>query len=165
LGLLVTMTYDLHSDILTITDDDSGEFVTLCAKSGGAPFGDPIPVGRWEILEQAQRSGFWRLDAIDDKPRNDVHESTKRNELRLHGPGLTIGCIAARQDCKNCWDSVVDILNNTTTINVKVESRRRLQWLRGPAVETVKMYGVLTVTNSSKDDSETKQKCKCECPD
>ncbi len=163
IGLLVFGAYDLDSQYLVITDEDTHETIVLCAESGGNPYGKPIPGGKYEILERAGRAEFYRLDAIDSKPRNDTHEPTGRTELRLHKPGRTIGCIAAAKDCKNCWESVVKLINKTKTLNVDVTSHRRFEFIRGPAKENIKKYGELRVIRSGVKDEETKRKCECNC--
>jgi hypothetical protein len=109
---------------LIVTDDDTKEEVVVDVTSGGKPWGDPIPKGKWEILaqERARDSsrpsvpGENRLDAVDSNPRNDVHEPTGRTNFRLHGPGNTIGCIAC-SDLKG-WERIKALISRTKTTTV-----------------------------------------------
>ena len=116
LGLLVDVTYNSATGYLTVTDRDTGQTITAKAESGGKPFGDPIPTGQYEILDQARNPDFFRLDPLDSNPRNDVHDATGRNLFRLHGPGATIGCIACTDQEK--WKQIRDLIKNTSTISV-----------------------------------------------
>jgi len=98
---------------LFLYDVDTGESVDVPAESGGNPFGSPIPSGTWEILEQARRDDFFRLEAIDSDPGDDTHKQTGRNRFRLHKPGRTIGCIAVKDSAD--WARVKSLLNRTQT--------------------------------------------------
>ena len=57
-GLLVEAQYDAGSGTLQVIDLDTGRMVIINAESGGKPFGDPIPNGAFEILEQGRRFGL-----------------------------------------------------------------------------------------------------------
>ena len=115
-GLLVEAQYDAGSGTLQVIDLDTGRMVIINAESGGKPFGDPIPNGAFEILEQGRRSDFFRLDALDAHPRNDIQDPSGRDHFRLHRPGLTTGCIAAKD--RSGWDQVRDLIENTSTETV-----------------------------------------------
>ena len=61
LGLLVTGIYNEATGILTVMDLDNLETISINAESGGKPFGAPIPVGNYDILEQGRKPDFFRL--------------------------------------------------------------------------------------------------------
>ena len=117
LGLLVEAIFDKSTGIFTVTDTNTGVSISVSAESGGKPFGDPIPTGSYEILDQARNPNFFRLDPVDTNPRNDTHEPTGRGQFRLHGPGRTIGCIACKFQAP--WNRILDLINNTSTTTVK----------------------------------------------
>jgi hypothetical protein len=164
LGLLVTGAYDLNTGNLVITDVDTGETIILCGESGGKPFGDPIPTGEWEILDHPT-ADFFRLDAVDSTPRNDIHEPTGRDHFRLHKPGRTIGCIAAKPECGDCWNKVRDLIRKTKTVSVTVTTQRK--WPLSPIQETLKKFGDFRVVDTSKGarPDEKFKPCECHCKD
>jgi len=112
-GMLVTATYNKGSGQLTVTDSDTGQTVTINAESGGKPFGDPIPNGTYDILEQQRKPDEFRLDKEDGTPFDDIDDVTGRSHFRLHHPGRTIGCIAAID--WNSWNGVFNIISKTKT--------------------------------------------------
>jgi hypothetical protein len=114
-GRLVNGIFDCKSGKLMLWDLNTGQMVTINASSGGNPFGAPIPDGVWNIL-QARQNGFYRLDAEDSKPNNDIYEPTGRSRFRLHRPGRTTGCIAA--DDWNGWNQANELLQSTETDTV-----------------------------------------------
>jgi hypothetical protein len=163
LGLLVSGWYDINTGIMVITDDETKESITLCGESGGKPFGDPIPAGPYEILNHPNND-FLRLDPVDEIPRNDTHEETGRTYFRLHKPGRTIGCIAAKDECRDCWERVRDMIRATKTEDVQSIAKRR--WPLPPAIESIKKFGTLSVKNTTTESSEAEKirnKCKCSC--
>jgi RHS repeat-associated protein len=115
-GKGVDVTYDGSTGKLSVLDWTTGRSFETRAESGGKPFGDPIPVGEYDILERSGRSGFFRLDPVDITPRNDIHEPSGRDHFRLHHPGRTIGCIAVCDAAD--WRIVEDIIRNTSTETV-----------------------------------------------
>ena len=163
LGLLVSGWYDRNTGIMVITDDDTGEKIILCGESGGKPYGDPIPAGGFDILDHPNQD-FFRLDAVDKTPRNDIHEPTGRTHFRLHKPGRTIGCIAAKTECGDCWGNVRDMIRKTKTEDIEVTSQRR--WPLPLKKETIKKFGNFTVKDTSDDAEAAKNildECKCSC--
>jgi RHS repeat-associated protein len=138
-GLLVDVVYSLSRGELSIVDSTTGQHVSLGASSGGRPRGDPIPVGRWEILERAGKADWFRLDAVDSRLRDDVHQPTGRNAFRLHGPGNTIGCVAASD--RERWQAAAAMIRGTRTVSVDDNSVP--WWGVGPA-QIIK-FGTLTV--------------------
>ena len=112
-------TFSKSTGILTLRDNDSGKEVSGKYFTGGIA-GAPIPNGTYEILEQAQREGFYRLDLVDVNPRNDVAElpdGSTRDRFRLHGQGMSLGCVTA---CEGTDHSKIDkFLQNTKTSVVK----------------------------------------------
>ena len=116
LGLLVDAYYDSSSGTVTVVDRDTGQIASGPAISGGVPFGDRLPNGPYEILDQARNPESFRLDPLDDNLRDDVHDPTGRDRFRLHEPGNTIGCIAVEE--QNDWDKIRNLINNTRTDTV-----------------------------------------------
>ena len=112
-GMLVQAIYNKNSGQLTVTDLDTGQTVTINVESGGKPFGDPIPNGTYDILEQQRKPDEFRLDKEDGTPYDDIDDATGRSHFRLHHPGRTIGCIAAKD--WNGWNSVFNIISKTKT--------------------------------------------------
>ncbi len=161
LGMEVYIVFNRSTGTVIVTDRDTNTVLIYCGESGGRPWGDPIPLGSYEILERAGRAEYFRLDAMDSDWRNDVHEPTGRDRFRLHGPGMTVGCISATGNCATCWSQAATLIENTSTINVEVESHRRFDSIRGPAIETIKRYGVLEVIETSSNPIE----CECDCPE
>ncbi|WP_139841191.1 RHS repeat-associated core domain-containing protein [Methylocaldum sp. SAD2] len=146
MGLEVVGTYDPYTGKFSLTDLDSGRSVTVNAESGGKPFGDPIEPGRYEILERAGRPGFYRLDAIDANPRNDIHDQTGRDSFRLHQPGRTIGCIAV---CEwNDWRAVDSMISHTSTTTVKDNFHPWWDIFKVTDAGGITKYGELTVIDS-----------------
>ncbi len=107
-GLEVEAFYSLSSKSFYVIDIDNNSVASMKAYSGGNPYGKPIPIGSWEILERAGKIDFFRLDAIDSTPRNDKHEPTGRTVFRLHKPGRSIGCITAED--RDSWNKVRDLI-------------------------------------------------------
>ncbi|WP_241971794.1 RHS repeat-associated core domain-containing protein [Aliidiomarina sanyensis] len=121
-GREVRAIYYQDSNILTMRDRDTKERISIGAISGGKPYGDPIPPGRYAIL-YTPREDFFRLEPMDSKFGDDKHDATGRTEFRLHRPGLTIGCIAAED--WDGWGQVKQMLDNTSTTQTTVDSKSR----------------------------------------
>jgi len=141
LGLLVDGYYDTSSGTITIVDRDTGQIASGPAISGGKPFGDRLPNGTYEILDQARIPESFRLDPLDGNPRNDTHDQSGRDRFRLHEPGNTIGCIAV--DEQNDWDRIRDLINNTRSDTVMDNSNPWWAPWRSPTPIT--RYGNLYV--------------------
>ncbi|MCC6133632.1 MAG: hypothetical protein IT186_27190 [Acidobacteria bacterium] len=147
-GLIVDAVFDLSTGLLIARDRDTGAAVVIEAESGGKPFGDPIPEGRWEILERAGKPDFFRLDAIDTNLRDDIHESTGRTNFRLHRPGRTIGCIAAKD--WNGWPTFQKLLLATRTHTVD-DHYEGSTWAKVfPQHNYIKRFGFLSVIRSTR---------------
>ena len=141
LGLLVDAVYDSKTGLITVTDRNNGQSISISAASGGKPFGKPIPQGKYEILDQARNPESFRIDAWDSLPRNDIHEPTGRDRFRLHEPGRTIGCIAATE--RDQWNKLRNLINNTTTETVSDNATP--WWKPWSPAETIVKYGDLIV--------------------
>ena len=142
LGLLVDAYYNSQKGEVTVRDRDTGQTVTVPATSGGVPFGERLPDGKYEILDRAGNPESFRLDPVDENPRNDRHDPSGRHEFRLHEPGNTTGCIAV--DNRDDWERVRDLINNTRTDTVM--DRAKPPWwapLRRP--RPITRYGDLYV--------------------
>jgi hypothetical protein len=112
-GLLVRGVYNRATGQLTVVDLDTKQTITIQAESGGKPFGDPIPNGSYDILEQQRNLGEYRLDRQDSRPYDDIDEVTVRSHFRLHHPGRTIGCIAPKGWEE--WSAMYDLIARTKT--------------------------------------------------
>jgi hypothetical protein len=110
-------------------------------RTSGKPFGDPIPAGEYEILAQARRENFYRLDRIDNMLRNDIDDESGRNEFRLHRPGRTIGCIAAKE--WEGWNRLKRLIDKTRTDTVLDHAHPWWKFWAKP--EPILKYGTLTV--------------------
>ncbi|MBO4785264.1 MAG: DUF2778 domain-containing protein, partial [Lachnospiraceae bacterium] len=129
-GYLVTGTYNKSTGLLTLTDNDTKKSVSGQYFTGGKPYGEPIPNGKYEILDHVPdktsknyKPGRYRLDAIDANPRNDIHEPTGRNNFRLHGFGNSTGCLTA---CENTnHKEIDDFIQKTKTEPVNIQSPER----------------------------------------
>jgi hypothetical protein len=143
LGLLITGTYDRSTGTLTLRDIDTGETISGQFESGGKPFGDPIPNGYYDILARLGRSGFFRLEPVDSNYGDDTDKATGRTHFRLHHPGRTQGCIAAKEQ-KN-WQDIENFINSTRTDNVTVQSMSRK--FRAPRTEVLPRFGRINVVN------------------
>jgi RHS repeat-associated protein len=143
LGLLVTGTYNEVTGVLTVMDLDTHETMSINAESGGKPFGDPIPVGNYDILEQGRRPDFFRLEPLDEHYGNDKDDATGRGLFRLHRPGRTWGCIAAKDKAE--WDKLRDMIRRTSTTTATVDSKSWNPW--APKTESLTKYGDLHVIN------------------
>jgi RHS repeat-associated protein len=127
---------------LTVTDLDTAQTITIAAESGGKPYGEPIPSGNYDILEQQRNPGEFRLDKQDRSPYDDTDDETGRSHFRLHRPGRTIGCIAMKD--WNDWNRVYDLINKTRT-NV-VPDNFKPWWKFWPTQpQYLRSYGTLTV--------------------
>jgi RHS repeat-associated protein len=140
LGLEVDVIYDSASGHVDVTDRDSGEYASMEAYSGGNPYGKPIPSGSYDILDYPD-SDFLRLEPNDLPYGDDTHNATGRNNFRLHQPGRSMGCIAAKE--KESWNKVRDLIRNTRTSVIDVESKSKLPWK--PKIEQLKKFGYLIV--------------------
>ncbi len=140
--------YDLSTQKFTVKDlDDPQKKSEMKAESGGKPIGQPIPEGDYDILEQAKKPDFYRLEAKDVPYGNDKQEKEGRTELRLHRPGMTYGCIAAKDSTE--WKGVKSVIDSTKTSTVEVDSKSRLpSFLGGASKEKLKKFGTLKVIRS-----------------
>jgi len=112
-GLLVQVEFHRPSGTVFVMDLDTGEAAIGVFRSGGDFGTDPIELGEYEILEHPETDRRLRLDAVDAKPRNDVHDPSGRKEFRIHGPGRSLGCITALDVGE--YDPVISIIRTTRT--------------------------------------------------
>ena len=140
-GRAVVGLYSNDTDSLFMKDSSTGAWAFVQAESGGKPFGDPIPAGYYSILERAGKASYYRLERHDSNYGDD-DTPEGRDELRLHGPGRTIGCVAV---CTIPETNAIDrMLKSTRTGQVKVDDKSIKGRLTG-AKETLKSYGTLRV--------------------
>jgi RHS repeat-associated protein len=140
-GMLVMAVYYKGTGQLTVTDLNTGETVVINVESGGKPFGDPIPNGVYDLLEQQRKPDEFRLDKQDETPYDDVDDATGRDNFRLHHPGRTIGCIAAK-DWKD-WNKVFNLISNTKTSTVPDNFKPWWKFWSSPG--SLRDFGTLTV--------------------
>jgi len=145
LGLLVFGTFDIGTGTLAFTDEDTGQTVVIKAESGGKPWGDPIPVGNYDVLDHPKLD-FLRLEPLDGHYGDDKDEATGRNKFRLHKPGNTIGCIAAKE--KAPWQKLRDLIRSTKTTTTQVDNKSYNPF--APPQETIKKFGELRVIDTTK---------------
>ena len=94
------------------------------------------------ILEQQRNPGEYRLDKQDRTPYDDIDDATGRNHFRLHHPGRTIGCIAAK-DWQE-WNKLYDLIENTKTDVVR--DNFKPWWKFWPTQSgALRHFGTLTV--------------------
>ena len=142
LGLLVQGFYDKSTGLLTVTDLDTNQTITINAESGGKPFGDPIPNGMWDILEQQRNPAEFRLDKQDRTPYDDVDDATGRSHFRVHRPGRTVGCVAAKDSDE--WSKLYNFISNTSTTTVP--DNFKPWWKLWPTQsQSLRNFGTLTV--------------------
>jgi len=146
LGLLVFGTFDIGKGILAVTDEDTGETIVIDARSGGRPYGDPLPSGDYDLLQRADKDGF-RLEPLDENYGDDTHDATGRNQFRLHGlgMGMTIGCIAAKEEDQ--WKKLRDMINKTKTGKKTVKTQSRNPF--APDTEIITHFGGIRVINTT----------------
>jgi len=140
-GLWIYGTYDRSNGTLTLHDSEKGTTISGPFESGGKPFGDPIPNGVYDILERAGRDGFYRLEPVDSSYGDDRDDKTGRTHFRLHHPGRTLGCIAAKDDTN--WTDIANFINSTKTDSVTVPSMSHWPW--SSPTETLPRYGSIVV--------------------
>jgi RHS repeat-associated protein len=143
LGLMVNGTYNLKTGILTLVDSTTGETVVQSFESGGKPYGAPIPSGWYDILAREGKDGFYRLEAIDAHYGDDIQQASGRDAFRLHRPGMTIGCVSAKE--WSDWTPVDDLLRRTDADKVVVPSLSVYPWK--PKTEHITRYGRIGVIN------------------
>ena len=97
----------------------------------------------YDILARAGRDGFFRLEPVDSNYGNDKDEKTGRTHFRLHHPGRTMGCVAAKDE--ENWNDIENFINSTKTDNVTVPSMSHKPW--ASSTETLPRYGRIVVTH------------------
>ena len=107
--------YRLSTGVLSMTDQDSGLSVQgkfKVATEGGMP----LTPGEYDILEGP--NGRYRLERIDKLYGDDRDATTGQVNIRLHGPGNSLGCLTA--DSAKDWTPVNAILKFTSTTTATV---------------------------------------------
>ncbi|MEO8152099.1 MAG: IPTL-CTERM sorting domain-containing protein [Rhizobacter sp.] len=141
LGLWVYGTYDRASGTLTLHDLEKDTTISGQFESGGKPWGDPIPQGQYDLLTREGRGGFFRLESVDAHYGDDMDDSSGRTNFRLHHPGRTLGCVAAKDE-KN-WADVNNFIISTATDSVSVDSKSRNPF--APKTEALTRYGRIVI--------------------
>lgn len=144
-GREVKATYDLRTGVLTVRDLDNGHQVFVNAESGGKPFGEPIELGSYDILDHPD-SDYLRLEPIDSSYGDDKSK-TGRTEFRLHRPGMTWGCIAVCTSKE--WTKIRSLIRSTSTTKRVVNSKSRNPFTK--KIEEIKRFGELKVIRSPEE--------------
>lgn len=162
-GLVVKGTFSLSTGELVLVDlDRPNQSYLVYAKSGGRftdantfrpDSSDTIPLGKYDILDHRDSTWF-RLDARDSYPFNDVHEPTGRDVFRLHPGKLSLGCITVNKFSNEGTffeNQVAPMLRNTRPIDV-TDFRQKTKGFKAypirygdPVRLPTKMFGTLEV--------------------
>lgn len=138
-GREVVAFYSNDNGALFMMDGERGAWAFIEAESGGKPFGAPVPAGTYSILERAGRDSYYRLERRDGRFGDDATPEGRTN-LRLHGPGRTIGCIAV---CSTAEMGAIDrMLQKTSTGTAQVDDKSLLGRITGRR-ESLKSFGTL----------------------
>jgi hypothetical protein len=145
--------YSLSSKNMMLVDGDSGSFVMGEYKTA-TEGGRPLTPGQYDILDGPR--GTYRLERRDLSFGDDLDASTGQVNIRLHGPGGSLGCLTA---CSTGdWVKIKALIVDTTPRKVVVETYRDIlaktplrafsgDWSRyKTGTETVNWYGTLKVT-------------------
>jgi len=144
LGLEVNGTFDLTTGQVRLTDDATGRTTQISGHSGGHPWGAPIPTGNYDILNHPKRDCF-RLEPTDSPYGDDTDNASGRDKFRLHKPGRTIGCIAAKDQAQ--WDAMRDFIRATSTSTTTVQSKSWNPF--ASSTETITKFGNMSVIRSN----------------
>ena len=127
---------------VTFTDDQTGKSITTDFFSGGIPYGNPLPIGEYDILEPT-KEGHYRLEANDSNYGDDKVSGTDQGLLRLHekGHGNNMGCISIENDAD--WEKTDSLLQHTEKSTSTVKSKSRNPF--APKTEELDKYGKLKV--------------------
>ena len=121
LGLLVTATFSITKQSLTIRDISTGKSYTVSAFSGNSNPADqwnanigPLPIGTYAIIEN-WRDTWWEL-WYNDGTWNDIATGPNgaiRGQFRLHGGTQSLGCITMTPG--TVTNSIIAMLQTTVT--------------------------------------------------
>ena len=136
---------------IEFTDNKSNSSIKVDFFSGGIPYGNPAPIGEYDIL-QPTKDGHYRLEAKDSNYGDDKVSNTSQGLIRLHekGRGNTMGCISIKNDSD--WDKVNNILKNTEKSSSTVKSKSRNPF--APKTEILEKYGELKIILKNDIDFE-----------
>lgn len=145
--------YSLSSGNLMLVDGDTGSFVMADFKTA-TEGGLPLTPGQYDVLEGPR--GTFRLERRDEAYGDDLDASTNQVNIRLHGPGNSLGCLTA--SFPGDWAKVESLLASTSSRTAIVYTYRDIlaktplraysgDWSRyRTGTETLNWYGTLTVT-------------------
>lgn len=140
-GLLVSGLYNHKTGVLVVTDHDTGQTVIISARAGDPGF-LPLPSGNYDILDHPKLD-FLRLEPLDSKYGNDIHDPTGRFNFRLHKPGVSEGCIKAVH--QNEWEKLRDMIRSTQ-VYTKSRIFSKIPFLNK---ETIRKFGDIKVINAN----------------
>jgi hypothetical protein len=141
--------YNTKTGDFTAYDPVSGETVhgTFKSNTEGYFWHKTIASGDYAILERGQMAGkSYRLEAYDSRFGDDDVDASGQDELRLHLPADSVGCITA-VDAES-WSRVGGLIQNRPIGDVDVESLSGLNKFLPNSLrdtERVKFYGTLHV--------------------
>jgi hypothetical protein len=141
--------YNTKTGDFTAYDPVSGETVHGYFKSNtdGSFWHKTIALGDYAILEQGKKVGeSFRLEAYDSRFGDDDVDASGQDNLRLHLPGDSVGCITA-VDAES-WSRVGGLIQNRAIGDVDVESLSGLNKFMPSGMrdtERIKFYGTLHV--------------------
>jgi len=142
---------------LTITDKDTGKTITVNAYSGGKGTASdgvslPLPLGNYDILEQKEKEGYFRLEAKDSDYGNDQVEGidAKQGLIRLHYDGATYGCLCVELDKKSdAYSDFIALIKHSTVSKLSVQSKYTNKLLKFFfKQESIIKFGTLSVVQS-----------------
>ena len=121
LGLLVTATFSITRESLTIRDITTGISYTVSAFSGNSNPADqwnanigPLPIGTYAIIEN-WRTNWWEL-WYKDGTWDDIATGTNgvtRGQFRLHDGSRSLGCITMTPS--STANNIIAMLQATVT--------------------------------------------------
>ena len=121
MGLLVTATFSITKQRLTIRDITTGKSYTVSAFSGNSNPTDqwdanvgPLPIGTYAIIEN-WRDTWWEL-WYNDGAWNDVATGPNgvvRGQFRLHSGTQSLGCITMTPG--TITNNIIAMLQTTVT--------------------------------------------------
>jgi len=164
-GLVVRAKFHRSSGVFQIYDQDRpGTIYDVDARSGGKFASDghfnserakQIPIGEYHIMGDRKNEWF-RLDAADAYPLNDVHEQSGRDAFRLHPGTSSLGCVTIDRNADQYGfysETIAPLIRQTRSVQTTDYSRKSLSvgWLPfstrfgEPAREPITFYGTLEV--------------------
>jgi RHS repeat-associated protein len=165
-GLEVVAMFNMKRGELTVGDMNRLKSVTVTGVFSGlkkfginavnnpnfesVPVYGPIPQGSYEILQSPAEGDWYRLDKIDNSPRDD--SAGYRGSFRLHPGTYSEGCITIPENKYNQIDSLLR-KTQTTTVQDRRKGRNaairdlqnKIQGKQAEPAPLIKRFGILIV--------------------